>query len=264
MTLVPVLMYHAVGRPRDGRFRPWVVSPSLLAEHLASLRESGYALVGLTEWASRPHVRNGVVLTFDDGYYDFIENALPVLTSHDARATVYVVTGYVGDQARWLPFRSERTRPIMAWDDLRTIRSCGMEVGSHGHHHIELDTVPRSVAEADVQMSSALLTEQGFLGRSFCYPFGYVNRRVRNIVAQAGFTTACVVGRGLADTEEDMLRVRRLAVDHRTTPEALLRRFHGPAVPTSARLRETAQPAWRLTRHLRSTLRTRHSLGVSE
>jgi peptidoglycan/xylan/chitin deacetylase (PgdA/CDA1 family) len=264
MTLVPVLMYHAVGRPRDGRFRPWVVSPSLLAEHLALLRESGYELVGLSEWASRPDVRNCAVLTFDDGYSDFLDHALPVLASHGARATVYVVTGYIGDHARWLPFRAERTRPIMAWDDLRTIKSCGMEVGSHGHRHIELDTVARSVAETDVRMSRNALTEQGFLPRSFCYPFGYANRRVRDIVAQAGFTTACVVGRGLADSEQDLLRVRRLAIDHRTTPEALLRRFHGPAVPAAARLRETAQPAWRLTRHLRSTVRAPYKAEVSK
>jgi peptidoglycan/xylan/chitin deacetylase (PgdA/CDA1 family) len=264
VTLVPVLMYHAVGEPRDGRFRPWVVSPSLLADHLAVLRESGYELVGLTEWASRPHIPNCAVLTFDDGYSDFIENALPVLTFHGARATVYVVTSYVGHQARWLPFSGERTRPIMAWDDLRAIRRCGMEIGSHGHRHIELDTVSRSVAAADVCRSRDELKEQGFSPTSFCYPFGYASRGVRSIVAQAGFTTACIVGRGLADSEHDLLRVRRLAVDHRTAPEALLRRFHGPAVPVAARLRETAQPAWRLTRHLRSAVRAPYNSRVGK
>jgi peptidoglycan/xylan/chitin deacetylase (PgdA/CDA1 family) len=150
----------------------------------------------------------------------------------------------------------------MAWDDLRTIRNCGIEVGSHGHQHIELDIVPRSIAETDIRRSRDELTEHGFSPRSFCYPFGYANRRVRDIVAQAGFTTACVVGRGLADSEQDSLRVRRLAVDHRTTPEALLRRFDGPAVPTAARLREVVQPAWRLTRHLRSIVRVPVNPGV--
>jgi peptidoglycan/xylan/chitin deacetylase (PgdA/CDA1 family) len=264
MTLVPVLMYHAVGRPRDERFRPWVVSPSLLAEQLAALRESAYDLVGLTEWTSRPHARNCAVLTFDDGYSDFIEHALPILTSHGARATVYVVTAYVGGQARWLPFRGERARPIMAWDDLRTIRNCGMEVGSHGHQHIELDTAPRSVAASEVRRSRDELKEQGFLPSSFCYPFGYADRGVRDIVAQAGFTNACVVGRGLADSEQDFLRVRRLPVDHRTTPEALIRRLQGPAVPATARLREVAQPAWRAARYMRSTVRALYNPGTGK
>jgi len=264
MTLVPVLMYHAVGRPRDERFRPWVVSPSLLAEHLAALRESGYDLVGLTEWAGRPHVRNRAVLTFDDGYSDFREQALPVLAAHGARATVYVVTGYVGRQARWLPFPAERTRPIMSWDDLRAIHGSGMEIGSHGHRHVELDAVSRSVAATDIRRSRDELRDRGFAPSSFCYPFGYADRAVRAIVARAGFTSACVVGRGLADSEHDFLRVRRLAIDHRTTPEALIRRFSGPAVPPAARLRETAQPAWRLARQLRSAVRAPHHPGAGQ
>src|SRR5262249_6568024 len=95
------------------------------------------------------------------------------------------------------------------------------------------------------------LTEHGFSPHSFCYPFGYANRHVREIVARTGFTTACVVGRGLADSEQDMLRIRRLAVDHRMTPEALLQRLHGPEIAVAARLREAAQPAWRLLRRVR-------------
>jgi hypothetical protein len=143
---------------------------------------------------------------------------------------------------------------MLEWDDLRAIEDSGIEVGSHGHRHIELDVVPPAIAESDVRRSRDALTEQGFSPRSFCYPFGYANRRVRDMVAQAGFTNACVVGRGLANSEKDMFRVRRLPVDHRTTPEVLLRRCGGPEVPATARLRECAQPAWRLTRRLRSTV----------
>jgi peptidoglycan/xylan/chitin deacetylase (PgdA/CDA1 family) len=264
MTLVPVLMYHSVGQPRDERFRHWVVSPSLLADQLSCLAESGYELIGLTEWAGRRDGAKCAVLTFDDGYADFTEHALPVLTSLRARATVYVVTGYVGGQARWLPFPAERARPIMTWDDLRAVEHCGVEIGSHGHHHIELDAVPPGIAENDVRESREALTRRGFSPRSFCYPYGYANRQVREIVAAAGFTTACIVGRGLADSEQDPLRVRRVAVGHRTTPETLLRRFHGPAVPAAARLREAAQPTWRLTRRLRSIARTSVPSGVGK
>jgi peptidoglycan/xylan/chitin deacetylase (PgdA/CDA1 family) len=255
MTLVPVLMYHAVGRPCDERFRRWVVSPSLLAEQLAAIREAGYNFSGLTQWADQGGGEHCVVLTFDDGYVDFIEYALPLLTASRAHATVYVVTGHIGGWARWLPFGGERTRPIMTWDHLHTIRSHGIEIGSHGHRHIELDAVQPAVAQADVRSSRDALMEHGFAPRSFCYPFGYTNRRVRDIVAGEGFTTACVVGRGLADSGEDKLQVRRLEIDHRTSPEALLRRFQGPGMQGAARIREAAQPTWRLMRRVRSVAR---------
>lgn len=263
MTLVPILTYHAVGRPLDERFRPWVIPPSLLAEHVACMKESGYELLGLTEWARRKDAGKCAVLTFDDGYADFMEYAQPVLASHAARATVYVVTGYVGGQAGWLPFKGERSRPIMTWDDLRALQGYGMEIGSHGHRHIELDAVPASVAESDVQQSRDMLQQQGFSPSSFCYPFGYANRKVRDIVARAGFSTACVVGRGLADPEQDLLRVRRLFIDWQVTPDELLRRFDGPALTPAARLREAAQPTWRLTRRVRTVARGRRPAEVS-
>jgi peptidoglycan/xylan/chitin deacetylase (PgdA/CDA1 family) len=255
VTLVPVLMYHAVGRPLDDRFRRWVVSPSLLADHLAAIKDAGYKLIGLSEWAAQTDAHKCVVLTFDDGYADFIDSALPILTANGARATVYVVTGYVGDRARWLPFENERHRPIMGWEDLAMIQESGVEIGSHGHRHVELDSRPAAAAEGDVRQSRQALVERGFAPESFCYPFGYANRTVRDIVARAGFTTACIVGRGLADSEQDLLRIRRVEVDHQTTPLALLRRFHGPAVSASARIRAAAQPTWRQTRRLRAAAR---------
>jgi peptidoglycan/xylan/chitin deacetylase (PgdA/CDA1 family) len=263
-------MYHAVGKPRDRHFARWVVSPTLLAEQLAALHEAKYELIGLSEWVRRTQVPSQVppasehgtdttarcaVLTFDDGYADFAEHALPLLLSHDASATAYVVTGYVGAAADWLPFGPERARPTMTWDDLRAISASGIEIGSHSHRHIELDAVRSEVAEADIRDSVRSLSEQGLAPRSFCYPFGYSSPSVRKIVASARFETACVVSRGLADPARDMLRVRRLEVHPKTTPEMLLRRFEAPAVPVNTRLKDAAQPAWRLTRRLRSTIR---------
>ena len=252
---MPVLMYHAVGRPLDTRFRPWTISPTLLAEQLACLREAGYELVGMTEWASQLDVRKRAVLTFDDGYSDFIDLALPILLAHRARATAYIVTAYVGKSAQWLPFRNERRRPIMEWSDLASARDHGIEIGSHGHQHIELDAVSPLAAADDVRKSRAALTRHSFSANSFCYPYGYANRTVRDIVADAGFTSACVVGRGLADSDRDLLRVRRLAVGSRTTPESLLQLFRGPAIMPTARVRAAAQPVWRLTRRTRSMVR---------
>jgi peptidoglycan/xylan/chitin deacetylase (PgdA/CDA1 family) len=261
MTPTPVLMYHAVGRPLDRRFRRWVVSPSLLAEHLSALTEAGYGLVGLTEWAHREEQRPCAVLTFDDGYADFAENALPVLAAHRARATQYVVTAHVGGTASWLPFDAERNRPLMSWADLRLISQSGIEIGSHGHRHIELDVVSPAIAKDDVARSVAALRHHGFAPQSFCYPFGYASRRTRDLVAAAGFSTSCIVGRGLAQPGRDLLRVRRLVIDDRTSPEALLRRMTGAALPPAAMVRAAAQPAWRVARRARTIARVPAKVG---
>jgi peptidoglycan/xylan/chitin deacetylase (PgdA/CDA1 family) len=264
MTPTPVLMYHSVGRPLDQRFRRWVVSPSLLAEHLAALTESGHELAGVTEWAGHEEQRKCAVLTFDDGYADFAENALPVLGAYQARATVYVVTAYVGSRAHWLFSDDERNPPLMSWEDLRLVKESGIEIGSHSHRHLELDAVSCRIAKGDVLRSIAVLSHNGFAPQSFSYPFGYASRRTRDIVARAGFSTACIVGRGLAQPGRDPLRVRRLVIDHRTSPEALLRRINGAALPPASMLRAAAQPAWRVARRARTIARVSTKVGITE
>src|SRR5881396_2598614 len=79
-----VLMYHKVNDIPDN---PTTVPISLFDEQLAQLRELGYDVVGLdavldyyTRAAELP--ARAVLITFDDGYRDTLENALPVLQQH--------------------------------------------------------------------------------------------------------------------------------------------------------------------------------------
>ncbi len=60
--------------------------------------EPGAARGGVAE-LMRAHAegRRGLVgLTFDDGYADFLHEALPVLRSHGCTATVFVLPGRPG------------------------------------------------------------------------------------------------------------------------------------------------------------------------
>ena len=48
--------------------------------------------------AGRPIPRNAVMITFDDGYRDNHDVALPILKSHGVPAVVFVATGYMGSR----------------------------------------------------------------------------------------------------------------------------------------------------------------------
>lgn len=251
--MVPVLMYHAVGKCRDSRFERWVISANLLFAHLEIMRSSGFRVVGLRQYLNLKQRSNCVILTFDDGYADFADFALPQLIETDSTATVYAVTGYVGRQAGWLPFRGEKDRRMMKWDELRAIEAKGIEVGGHSETHRELDILPLVEARAEIAGCRAALIDEGIDASSFCYPFGYATSRLRNIVEQVGFSSACVVGRGMADFDGDLLRLRRLEVHGRVSPEALLDRIRGPELKLGDRLRESCSPAWRAVRRVRRT-----------
>jgi peptidoglycan/xylan/chitin deacetylase (PgdA/CDA1 family) len=256
--LIPILMYHAVGVPRDRRFARWVVSPDALETQLRSLIQAGYTLVGLTDWALQRTNEKTAVLTFDDGYHDFVDQALPVLKRLAARATVYVATGYIGGTARWLPLAAERDRPMMTWEDLNTLDAEGIEVGSHGHMHLELDTRSSDIARRDIVLSRDELVRHGFRPTSFAYPYGYVDDSVRGMVAAAGFRTACTVGDGLFRADRDRLRMRRLIIDSRSSSDALMNRVSGPEVTLQRRVLEAGRVPWREVR------RARHRIGARE
>ena len=100
MTLVPVLLYHAVtARPPPGLER-FTVAPRQFGDHLGVLRDAGR--VGLTVSQFAACLRNGsglpelpVVVTFDDGYGDFLD-AAERLAAAGLPATLYMTTGQIG------------------------------------------------------------------------------------------------------------------------------------------------------------------------
>src|SRR3954463_13611740 len=83
-TGVPALTYHHVGRRKRGaRLKGLYVSRKLFARQMTELIEAGFATTAFGS-AIRPIQKDArrVVLTFDDGFRDAFENALPILREH--------------------------------------------------------------------------------------------------------------------------------------------------------------------------------------
>ena len=108
-----VLMYHRV-LPKESPARSieqpgMYVSPETLDLHLGELKRH-FELVHLDEWLRRakrgsPLPKLACALTFDDGWRDNYEFALPVLAKHAAPATIFLVSSYVGTTYRFWPNR---------------------------------------------------------------------------------------------------------------------------------------------------------------
>lgn len=108
-----VLMYHRV-LPKDSPARQseqpgMYVSPETLDLHLAELKRH-FELVHLDDWLRRakegqPLPKLACALTFDDGWRDNYDFALPVLMKHQAPATIFLVSSYIGTAQRFWPNR---------------------------------------------------------------------------------------------------------------------------------------------------------------
>jgi peptidoglycan/xylan/chitin deacetylase (PgdA/CDA1 family) len=240
-------MYHSVGRGASKAFRRWQVDPGLFVEQLKALVSAGYRLVGLSAALDQPDGRT-VAVTFDDGFVDFLV-ATELLVAAGAGATLYVPTAHVASRADWMAGYREAELRIMDWPELAQVAAAGIEIGSHGHAHAELDLLPAHLVRADVAVSRRLLSSRlGVPVRSFCYPFGYHTRTVRSAVAALGFDSACEVGYGLHPEAGDPFAVRRLIITGETQPPEMLRLVTEGQNSLTMRLRRRTRTPWRAYR----------------
>lgn len=105
-----ILMFHHVRPFRGEAFSPnrlLEITPEFLDIVLTLVRETGFDIIPIDAMPGRlrqPGDRPFAVLTFDDGYRDNAEYAMPVLRQHAAPATFFITTGYAEGEARlwWL------------------------------------------------------------------------------------------------------------------------------------------------------------------
>lgn len=216
---VPILMYHALSAARTEGFRRWTIPARLLEGHLEYLAGQGYQAVTMAGLADA--YRDGgsgaddrlVALTFDDAYADFHEVALPLLTRYGLTATLFAPTGYVGGRSGWMDCEGEGDRPILSWNALAEIAGCGIEIGSHSHTHPEMDRLsPRAMAGQAARPKAELEDRLGLPVRSFAYPYGRYDRRVRDAVAAAGYQSACTMNSWAATPRSPLLELPRTSV----------------------------------------------------
>ena len=199
-TALRVLMYHKVNDIPDN---PTTVPVSRFDEQLAQLGELGYEVVGIdavldyyTHGAPLP--AGAVLITFDDGYRDIIENALPVLQKYGYPAVIFVPVAFMGD-AMPLPHEMHLIErgvhnPTLDWGLVRALDEAGVRVESHGIAHRPLAEVSLDEAVREIAVSKLKLEEQlGRPVRAYAYVKGseaHFHPVHESLLKQAGYDIA--------------------------------------------------------------------------
>lgn len=144
-----------------------------------------------------------VLLTFDDGFKNFLEFGFPILVESGFGALVFVVEGRVGIDNDWpgRPGWVPRLQ-LMDWEDLHSITEGGVEIGAHSLTHPHLSRSPDDQARREIVESRTGIRAR--IGRSvdaFAYPYGETSPALEEIVRgefRAGFGTRL----GLVDPEQ--------------------------------------------------------------
>ena len=214
---VPILMYHLVSPAPRATFRKYTVTPARFAWQMRWLALNGYGSVTLDQLNS--HWRDGtplppkpVAITFDDGFHDCMEYAVPVLKARGFTATFFIVAALVGNTSAWLERERGLALRLMDWPAARSLQDAGFACGSHTLTHPRLAELDRAACERELAHSRDLLEEHlGQPVRHLAYPHGSYSPEVARIAAEVGYHTACSSRSGRA-TADDLLALRRIEV----------------------------------------------------
>jgi len=258
---VPVLMYHHVS-PAQGAI---AVSPKNFEDQLAWLSRHGYGSLTTDEFAAHlagePVPDKSILITFDDGYLDNWVHAFPLLKKYGYKATIFLVTSWVGSgparpnaaQEPPLPDTPEHEEcerriaqgdsdsVILRWSEIKAMQESGLvEFHSHTHTHTRWDKGERAheknalMAQELEQSRQALLENLGAVSEHFCWPQGYFDADYVRIAQQAGFRylyTTHAFGQNRVGTNP--AHIHRFAVRN-TTGDSVGRRIQVAAHPVIA------------------------------
>jgi peptidoglycan/xylan/chitin deacetylase (PgdA/CDA1 family) len=241
---VPVLMYHHVSPAQD----MITTSPENFERQIAGLAKHGYHALSTEEFAGflagKPVAAKSVLITFDDGYLNNWVYAHPILKKYNMRATMFIVTGLIGEggprpvagETQVLPEMISHKRgkamiaaghpdPVMVrWSEVHAMQAAGtFEFHSHTDTHTRWDLtgVTREACLAKIQQellrSRETLQQQfGVVSEHFCWPQGYFEEDYIELAQNAGFRYLyTTIAYGQNRSGSDPAHIYRFAVRNR-------------------------------------------------
>lgn len=225
--MIPILMYHQVGEPaaRGTPYRGLTVHPRDFRKQMLWMRRLGYR--GLSMERLLPYL-NGEKksrvfgISFDDGYQNVLDNAVPILEECGFLATNYFVARQLGGSNIWDHPEGVPPSPLMDAVGMREWMAAGHEVGSHTLNHPALTRLSPELAINEIRDSKDALEQlTGSPVQAFCYPYGKYSKAIAEHVQAAGYTSATTTMRGLVRPDDSHFELPRIAVMRST----LLLRF---------------------------------------
>ncbi len=223
---IPILMYHSISGEENSATRekhPYyatTTSPSVFRRQMGILKEHGYETISLGEAAGllkkkRKVVRPAVVITFDDGFRDFYDEAVPVLRHYGFSATMFLPTGYMSDSGETF-----LGRKMLTWGQVRELQKAGMRFGSHSVTHGKLVRLNRRRLLKELTISRREIEDHtGVETRSFSYPYALPDQhrtfisRLEALLRQAGYRQGVSTRIGVATSRDPVYFFKRIPVN---------------------------------------------------
>jgi peptidoglycan/xylan/chitin deacetylase (PgdA/CDA1 family) len=162
-------------------------------------------------------LRGRLAITFDDGYRGNATIAAPILERHGQRACFFVTTNWIGSEhVPWWDAEKNIETIWMSWDQVRSLRASGHDIGSHTETHPDLGLISPEEARSEIGRGSARLdAELGEHSGLFAYPFGgrkNMSEANQMVVNDLGLRCCLSAFGGTVRAGDDPLRLHRITI----------------------------------------------------
>lgn len=224
--LLSVFTYHHV-KPNPDNFI--AISPATFEAHLQTIAQLGYTPITAAEL--RAHLLDGaplppkpMMITFDDGWANQVDHAVPLLEKYGYHATFFVYPKVLGAGS------------FMSAADAARLKSSGHDVQSHTWGHMPVVGKPGESAEAfaarfndDFQRTGSWFTSHlGAVPDALAYPYGHYDTYTASVLAPNDIALAFTTDEGVNVLGSvDPLRIKRFSIFKADTPESFAQRLSG-------------------------------------
>jgi len=228
---VDILMYHSI----SGQGGATSIPVPVFQAQMQAIATAGVRVISLDEWLANQRgdlslPAHSIILTFDDGYLDFFQEAWPIIRAHGWPVTVYLPTKFVGDRELWHGHATP-PRPIMSWEQIKQLADQGVTFGGHSHRHPDLSTLEPD--EIRLELTTCQDEIQLHTGRTpahFAPPYGRGNAAVQTAI-RALYESSCGTRLATAQSSNDPFDLPRLEMYYYQNTASWERHLAGRGIP---------------------------------
>jgi len=199
------IMYH---RFEENKYPSTNVKINVFREHLKIIEENKITFVDPKKFEDEllnNKIQRKILLTIDDGFSSFYENAWPILKEKKIPFILFVSTREVG------------SFNYMTWDQIREVaKENFVEIGNHSHSHEYLVDENIKIIREDIEKSIKIFKEE--LGKNsnfFSYPFGEYSLEFKELIKSLNFKYAFGQHSGVMDETKNFYELPRFPINEK-------------------------------------------------